>query len=108
MGAAAAEKNRGRRRRQSRRGRGQRRGSRRKERRRGKRIENSFYDNESQQQYRNQIQKMVLFLSTRQKMKNLTQKTPQTFRRKALEKKKFLPLLNFNKKLDDDDEITVF
>merc|ERR1739844_612764 len=86
MGAAAAEKNRGRRRRQSRRGRGQRRGSRRKERRRGKRIENSLYDNESQQQYRNQIQKMVLFLSTQQKMKNLTQKTPQTFRRKSLEK----------------------
>merc|ERR1712048_1329237 len=78
----------------------------RKERRRGKRVENSLYDNESQQHYRNQIQKMVLFLSTQQKMKNLTQKTPQTFRRKSLEKKIFLPLLNFNKKLDD--EITVF
>merc|ERR1712048_600607 len=61
---------------------------------------------EEAKEYRNQIQKMVLFLSTQQKMKNLTQKTPQSFRRKSLEKKIFLPLLNFNKKLDD--EITVF
>merc|ERR1739844_726425 len=90
MGAAAAEKNRGRRRRQSRRGRGQRRGSRRKERRRGKRIENSLYDNESQQQYRNQIQKMVLFLSTRQKMKISHRKLPKPFEEKPSKKKFYL------------------